>query len=128
MTAEDAIRAKADAAFTVDKTGNIFFDTNHSHYYQMKSQVHIAQRSYCWYIVWTPKGFKMERVARYDDFWKNSMVQQLTNFYHDCLLPDIVEQSYLVGKPIKNHQYLLHAVAQLRSRLNKNLFQKREKS
>ena len=111
FTAQEAVKRNADVAFKVGKDGEIVFNKAHNHYYQMQGQMHITGRSYCLYIVWTPKSYICERVPRDDIFWKTNMEEKLTRFYNDCLLPEIVEQNYLVGKPIYNPQYLLEAVA-----------------
>lgn len=105
FTPEFAVRNKCNVAFKF-VNNEIVFDTNHDHYYQMQGQMHIARKSYCWYVVWTKKGCLAKRVDRDDSFWNKNMEGQLSKFYNDCLLVEIVEQNYLVGKPIKNPSYL----------------------
>jgi hypothetical protein len=30
--------------------------TSHDYYYQIQRQLHISERKYCYFVVWTPKG------------------------------------------------------------------------
>jgi hypothetical protein len=75
----------------------------------MQGQMHIADKAYCVYLVWTTKGYISEIVLRDNLFWKNKMEEQLTKFYYDCVLVEIVEQNFLLGKPLKNPDYLINA-------------------
>lgn len=105
----DAIRGKADVAFKIGKNGEAIFNPEHEHFYQMQGQMHITKRSYCIYIVWTTAGYITEKVLYDKNFWKNKMEQKLVDFYHDCLLVEIVEQNFLMGQPIKDPPRIVDA-------------------
>lgn len=36
--------------------GELKLKTSHDYYYQVQGQLHIADRKYCYFVVWTPKG------------------------------------------------------------------------
>lgn len=40
----------------VYKNGELKLKTSHDYYYQVQGQLHITERQYCYFIVWTPKG------------------------------------------------------------------------
>jgi len=41
---------------------------SHIYYYQLQGQLHITQRQYCIFALWTPLGLKMEKILRDDAF------------------------------------------------------------
>jgi hypothetical protein len=30
---------------------------NHDYFYQIRGQLHVTQRQYCYFVFWTPKGY-----------------------------------------------------------------------
>lgn len=36
--------------------GELKLKTSHDYYYQIQGQLHITERKYCYFVVWTPKG------------------------------------------------------------------------
>lgn len=36
--------------------GELKLKTSHDYYYQVQGQLHITDRKYCYFAVWTPKG------------------------------------------------------------------------
>lgn len=83
---------------------------NHSYYYQIQGQMHITRRSFAIFVVWTPKGIKLERIERDDTFWTDFMERKLRAFYMDCLLPEIVDSRRKRNLPMRNPQYILDAI------------------
>jgi hypothetical protein len=54
LTSEDAMQCvKLKFATVID--GKLSLKTN-NYYYQIQGQLHITQRSYCYFVVWSPKG------------------------------------------------------------------------
>jgi len=55
FTPQDAHKAKK-LKFMDMQSGKLFLKKNHSYYFQVQGQLHITNRKYCYFVVWTPKG------------------------------------------------------------------------
>lgn len=85
-------------------------NTNHTYYFQIQGQLHITQKIYAVFAIWTPKGMRLEKVYRDDNFWATRMENKLSAFYMDCLVPEIVDPRRGRNLPIRNPQYILDAI------------------
>jgi hypothetical protein len=75
---------------------------NYNYYYQIQGQLHITNKEYCLFVVWTPLGMSVEKIKKDDDFWKKNMEKQLITFYERCLLPEIIDPRHPRGLPIRD--------------------------
>ena len=82
---------------------------NHSYYYQVQGCLHVSQRKYCLFILYTPKGIHIVREEYDRQFWNIKMEPKLTRFYMECLLPEIVDSRVRRNMPIKDPTYILKA-------------------
>ena len=57
----------------------------------------------------TSKGMAIQRIERDDDFWEENMKTRLSNFYDNCLLPEILDSRFLRNMPIRDPPYILQA-------------------
>lgn len=55
-TPQEAAKMKTIKYLTINKKGEIELKRTFQYYYQVQGQLHITQRQYCFFIVWTPKG------------------------------------------------------------------------
>lgn len=55
MTPEDGITSKA-IKYCDLKDGQIHLKVNSYYYYQVQGQLHISNKLFCYFCVWTPKG------------------------------------------------------------------------
>src|SRR5580765_7149766 len=92
-----------------DKTDDTRMNQRHAYYFQVQGQLHITQRKYCIFAVWTPFGFKYTIVVRDDRFWETKMLSQLKRFYEDCLVPEIIDSRAARNMPIREPQYVIEA-------------------
>lgn len=60
-----------------ENTQQIYLNKNHEYYYQIQGQLHISNRDFCDFVVWTPKEIHIERIQRDDMFWEKKMEEQL---------------------------------------------------
>ncbi|XP_053984288.1 uncharacterized protein LOC128879304 [Hylaeus volcanicus] len=81
-------------------------NTNHHYYYQVQGQLHITYRQYCLFSLWTPKGVKIIKVSRNDQFWATQMEEKLKKFYEDSMLPEIVDSRFNRHQPIREPPYV----------------------
>ena len=104
---EDAIeKVPAVRRMFTRKTG-ISMNKTHHYFYQVQGQLHITDRKFCIFCVWTPKGLKSIKVERDDAFWKTEMERKLVQFYLECMLPELIDSRYNRCMPIREPQFML---------------------
>lgn len=109
LTPEDAIAGNVSnlrSLYKNEKEEEI--KRSHVYYYQVQGQLHITQRQYCLFALWTPLGLKMEKIVRDDVFWKENMVSKLVQFYEDCVLPELLDPRRERNMPIRDPEYILN--------------------
>ena len=82
---------------------------NHIYYYQVQGQLHITEKKYCIFAVFTGVDIYWVTVERDDQFWEDKMHRKLTDFYEDCLLPEILDSRYLRRMELREPEYILNA-------------------
>ena len=70
-------------------TKNGLLNRNHKYYTQVQGQLSIANRKFCDFVVWTPKGLIIERIYHNLQFWEK-MQLKLTTFFMQSILPEIL--------------------------------------
>ncbi|XP_063216740.1 uncharacterized protein LOC134527744 isoform X1 [Bacillus rossius redtenbacheri] len=84
--------------------------TNHDYYYQVQGQLHITNRKFALFAIWTSKDIpiKVVTVQKDDQFWKEKMEKQLTRFYFDCMVPELVDPRSTRNMEIRDPEYIRH--------------------
>ncbi|XP_023338397.1 uncharacterized protein LOC111709047 [Eurytemora carolleeae] len=102
--------ARIDSTFCLKEVeeGRLELKRNHNYYYQIQGQLHIAERSVCYFLVWSPHGSHMETIEYDQEFWEECE-EILENFYRNCLLPEIVDPRAPRGLPVRDPEYILQA-------------------
>ncbi|XP_072757720.1 uncharacterized protein [Anoplolepis gracilipes] len=75
----------ADVHRIFDKTDDTRMNQRRMYYFQVQGQLHITQKKYCIFAVWTPFRLKYMFVEHDDRFWESKMSPLLKRFYEDCL-------------------------------------------
>ena len=75
---------------------------NHPYYSQVQGQMAITGRSWCDFVIYTEKGLSIERISFNCDFWQMELLPKLTDFYDNCLAPEIVSPVHVLGIPVRN--------------------------
>ncbi|XP_072766253.1 uncharacterized protein [Anoplolepis gracilipes] len=109
LTADEAVQKLPLLKAIFDRTNNDKMNRNHRYFYQVQGQLNITQRNYCIFALWTPKSLKIVVVNRDNNFWENQMLPFLKRFYHDCMLPEILDSRHNRHMPIRNPQYIIDA-------------------
>ena len=110
MTPEDAIENNVSQLRSLYITKDDSHTKRaHKYYYQIQGQLHVTRRSYCIFVVWTPRGMKTEVIHRDDQFWAENMENQLTRFYLHCMLPEIVDPRFIRNMAIRDPDYIIEA-------------------
>nr|XP_034194852.1 uncharacterized protein LOC117611076 [Osmia lignaria]XP_034194853.1 uncharacterized protein LOC117611076 [Osmia lignaria]XP_034194854.1 uncharacterized protein LOC117611076 [Osmia lignaria]XP_034194855.1 uncharacterized protein LOC117611076 [Osmia lignaria]XP_034194856.1 uncharacterized protein LOC117611076 [Osmia lignaria] len=109
LTAINAIETIRHLRNIFDKRDIQEMNRKHQYFYQVQGQLHITQRKYCIFAIWTPKSIHMIRVNRDDAFWTNHMEPFVTRFYEGCMLLEILDSRHNRHMPIRNPEYILRA-------------------
>lgn len=75
----------------------------HAYYSQVQGQMAITGRKWCDLVIYTEKGISIERIRFSAEFWNNTLLPKLIDFYNNCLCPSIVSPVYLLG--MKAHDF-----------------------
>lgn len=64
---------------------------NHKWFYQIQGDLHVTQRKFCYFGMWTGEKTPLviEKIMRDDDFWQSKMEPKLLNFYDNALLLEL---------------------------------------
>lgn len=110
ITPDEAISSRKVTFWSKNKQSNkLILNKKHIYFYQVQGQLHISKRDYCLFVLWTPKGTKIERIDKDDSFWETNMKEKLIKFYFDCLLPELIDPRFPRSLPIRNPQYIIDA-------------------
>ncbi|XP_071652583.1 uncharacterized protein [Temnothorax longispinosus] len=109
LTAEEAIETSASLRNIFDKNNRDNMNKNHRFFYQVQGQLNITQREYCIFAVWTPKSMKIVRVNRDNAFWETNMLPLLKRFYHDSMLPEILDSRHKRNMSIREPRYIIES-------------------
>ncbi|XP_076398186.1 uncharacterized protein LOC143266627 [Megachile rotundata] len=70
---EEAIKTIPSIRRIFENDVGTALNKTHQYYYQVQGQLHVTDRSYCIFCIWTRKGINCVTVERDDVFWKNQM-------------------------------------------------------
>ena len=112
LTAQEAAEALTHMKSVFDKKNPNVMNQKHKFFCQVQGQLHISQREYCIFAVWTPNYMKWIRVDKDDVFWDHHMKNFLIRFYHKCMLPENLDSCFNRHMPIRNPEYITNAKAE----------------
>ena len=108
MSPEDAVKNNVGLLKNLILKDEETINKNHDFYFQIQGQLHISGRQTCILIIWTPLGMKSYTIEKDDEFWKK-MEPRLTEFYFDCLLPEIVDSRIARNMEIREPDSVVNA-------------------
>ena len=113
-TVDYAIEHNINVRRIFDRTNKDLMNKTHPYYFQVLGQLIVANRSYCIFAIWTTVDLKYIKVLRDDEFWNTRMEPLLSQFYKECLVPEIVDPRHSRSMPIRDPQYILEAQEQVK--------------
>jgi hypothetical protein len=72
----------------------------HDYFYQVQGTMAITERSWCDFVVWSPKGMSVERIRFDVQLWAETK-PKLENFYQKAVLPELTLPRLPRGQPIR---------------------------
>jgi len=89
-------------SFCLQKNNNneIFLKPNHIYYYQVQGQMHITQRVYCEFVVYTTADIFHQRIPYDKKFWDEKIFPKLYRFYIRAYVPEILLKNHLSKKAL----------------------------
>jgi YqaJ-like viral recombinase domain len=82
-----------------NRNGELKLKTSHVYYYQVVMQIYVADRQWCDFFVWTPKGYHVERIHRNEEtnkLWR-TMTTNMEFFWSNDLAPELVDSRFERG-------------------------------
>ena len=72
-------------------SNNLHLDENHPYYYQVQAQMHLTERRYCDFVVYTnmSEGMHIERIYPNMQFIEE-LIEKVTKFFVSGILPELV--------------------------------------
>lgn len=90
------------------KNNEITINKNSDWYYQVQGQMHICEVPKCILAIWYgDKKIKIEIIEEDKKFWVEKMEPKLTEFYFDCLLPELIDPRLTRGREIREPSYVV---------------------
>ena len=83
-------------------TGQLKLKENHAYFAQIQGQMAIGQRPWCDFVIYTTKGISVQRIEYNEKFWEEDLLPKLSNFYDNCVAPEIVSPVHSLGIPMRN--------------------------
>ncbi|KAL7306213.1 hypothetical protein TKK_0001653 [Trichogramma kaykai] len=109
FTPKKAIEEFTDIRNIYDSNDLKKMNKKHDYYFHIQGQMRTSNRSFCIFVLYTPKGIYNVREDYNQEFWGKKMEKKLENFYNDCLLPEILNPRFSRNMPIREPQYILDA-------------------
>lgn len=87
---------------TTEGISQLMLRPSHPYYCQVQGQMAVGGRPWCDFIVYTTKAISVQRINFDSNFWENTLLPTLNDFYDNCLGPEIVSPVHVLGLPIRN--------------------------
>ena len=77
---------------------------NHPYYAQVhvQGQMAIGDRKWCDFVVYTTKDISVQQIEFNQQYWKSQLLPKLSDFYDNCVGPEIVSPVHVLGLPVRN--------------------------
>lgn len=74
-----------------------FLDKNHSYFYKVQMQIHLAELDYCDIVFWCPTKFLTLRINPDTNFWTVSKHKAIL-FHQEVMMPELLGKFYTIPK------------------------------
>ncbi len=73
--------------------GKLQLKRSHHYYYQVQCQMHVCQKEFCDFVIWTEQDFHIERIEPDHDFWID-VSSKAEMFFNNVILLELVGQYF----------------------------------
>ncbi|KAK9751436.1 YqaJ-like viral recombinase domain [Popillia japonica] len=80
--------------------GNLQLKHNDNYMYQIQGQLNVADKDFCYFVVWTKKDMWYQKIFKNESMWQK-MTQKLKSFYMKALLPEILDSRKLRDRELR---------------------------
>ena len=95
------LEAAANPSFCCSSTSSsLTLKRHHAYYAQIQGQMAIGERSWCDFVIYTPKGLSIQRVLFDSQYWTENF-PKLKSFYDNCIAPECVSPLHSVELPVR---------------------------
>lgn len=91
-TPVDAVINKTIKCCILASNNEIKLKPRHAYMFQIQGQLHITNKEFCYFVIWTPKGISIEKIYKDDTFWEEKMYPKLKKFFMDSMLPLLITE------------------------------------
>ena len=84
--------AKNGQFYSTLSNGQLHLKTKHNYFYQIQGQMAITELPYCDFVIWTKKGFSVQRINFDRVFW-DIMFEKLKHFYTYSMVPELITKT-----------------------------------
>lgn len=86
----ELIKIKKTCLIPGDQT---VLDKKHKYFYQIQMQMALSKTKFCYFIMWSPKDFFVEKVNFDSNFWQEKSAKALL-FHREVILPELLAKYY----------------------------------
>lgn len=102
---EDMFKSKVNKWWVKNIKNETFeLKRTHPYFYQVQGQLHVTRSQFCVFGMWTPNWLKIVKIEVDHAFWQKEMEPKLTDFYFQCVLPEIIDPRYPRKMPFRELQ------------------------
>ena len=80
-----------------DVLGNLELAKDHAYFYQVQAQIHLSEKQYCDFVLWTKKDLYVERIRPNEEFWKTT-TEKAKEFFIQGVLPEMIAKAFSTPK------------------------------
>ena len=110
QTAVEAVNDVGNKKFfcQAGPSGDLELKKGHDYYFQVQGTLAIRRRTWCDFVVWTPMGTSVQRIAVDPSFWEKHR-PTLLRYYRKAILPELTLPRHVTGQAIRE-PFLLHTL------------------
>lgn len=106
-----ADKTEAEAEEVISTGGIKWLDFNgdlkksNNYFFQVQGQLEITDRETSLFVIYGPNYMHVQEIARDRNFWNTKMLPHLISFFHNCLLPELVDSRLARGLSVRAVNY-----------------------
>ena len=93
QTPAEAAASNSKFSCSLSSSGELKLKQGHNYYYQVQGTLGITKRSWCDFVIWTPRGTMVDRIDAGPHFWER-LKPKLVEFYKKAVLPELAHPRF----------------------------------